>query len=80
MKIQLIDGGFTKADAIEILTKMINVKIAYHENHIAKTDMEEDIKWRESKIKRLQNQLIEIRSIAHSSIDTCKINAEIKIQ
>lgn len=63
MKLQLIDGGFAKADAIDILTQMINVKIQFHENHIAKTDMEEDIKWRESKIKKLQDQLIQIRTI-----------------
>lgn len=80
MKIQLIDGGFTKADAIDILTQMIKVKIEYHENHIAKTDMEEDIKWRESKIKRLQNQLIDIRSIALDNKNTCTINAEIIIK
>jgi hypothetical protein len=57
MIIQLINGHFTAQEAIEILTQMIHVKIKFHENKIHKTANEEDIKFRENKIKQLQKEL-----------------------
>jgi cytochrome c biogenesis protein ResB len=61
MNIQLIDGLFEGSDAIEIITKMIHVKIKFHEDKIKDTSNEEDVKTREAKIKYLQKQLYELR-------------------
>jgi hypothetical protein len=62
MNIQLIQGEFSANDAIGIINEMIGIKIKYHENKIQKLSNEEDIKAREEKIKRLQQERFELRN------------------
>ena len=62
MNIQLIQGQFNAKDAIDTITQMIHVKVKYHENRINSSSNEEDIKMRETKIKRLQKELYEARN------------------
>jgi hypothetical protein len=62
MKIQLIQGKFNAQDAMELVSKMIHMKIKFHESRITNTCSEEDIKMRESKIKHLQKDLYEARN------------------
>ena len=71
MKIQLIHGQFSSDDATDLVTKMIQTKIKFHESRITNQCSEEDIKMRESKIKHLQKDLIEARKIilANKSIN-----------
>ncbi len=80
MNLQLIQGEFNANDAISILSQMIQVKLKYHENKISSTSNEEDIKYREEKIKRLQNELSEIRSNILTNKGTVKIEAVINIE
>lgn len=61
MNIQLIQGDFSSQEGLDIISKMIQVKIAYHESKISNNN-EEDIKFRESKIKRLQSDLMQLRT------------------
>jgi len=61
MQIQLIEGDFNKADTLELVSQMIQVKIRYHEKSIQKNSSEEDIKYRESKIKFLQDELLHLK-------------------
>ncbi|MFZ1847395.1 MAG: hypothetical protein WAU12_10835, partial [Saprospiraceae bacterium] len=61
MNIQILDGEFKSNEAIELNTQMIHIKIKYHENKISVSQLEEDIKARETKIKRLQKDLYEFR-------------------
>ena len=61
MKIQLIEGNFDAKDALDILTKMIHVKIKFQEDKINESSSEEDINMRETRIKRLQKSLYDIR-------------------
>ncbi len=62
MKIQLINGQFSKTDALQLITKMINVKIKFQEEKIKSDSSEEDVKSRERKIKFLQKELYEARN------------------
>ena len=78
MNIQLIQGNFTAKDALEIITRMIHVKIKYHESKIGYNINEEDIKFREAKIKRLQKDLFEISDFINKNGG--KINLESQIQ
>ena len=80
MNIQLIQGEFNPGDALELISKMIEQKIKYQENRISKYSSEEDIKYRESKIRYLQNQLFELSNYLHSSNKNMKIEAIIKIE
>lgn len=53
MNIQLVLDQFNAKDAIDIVTQMIHIKIKTHENKITGNSTEEDIKFLETKIKRL---------------------------
>ncbi len=44
-----------------MLTKMTHVKVGYHEYQIQASDSEEDVKFREQRIKELQHNLREAR-------------------
>ncbi len=79
MNIQLIEGEYNPKDAMELITKMIDIKIKYHENKISNIENEEDIKAREAKIKKLQNELYELRRVIGATPNGVKINAEINI-
>ncbi|MDN3655350.1 hypothetical protein QWZ08_06930 [Ferruginibacter paludis] len=79
MTIQLIQGQFNANEAIDIITKMIHVKIKYHENKIAGNSNEEDIKNRETKIKHLQKELFEARKGILLKKENVGIDATINI-
>lgn len=79
MNIQLIEGEFKSNDALELITQMIHIKIRFHENKISKSETEEDIKERESKIKSLQKNLFELRNNIGATSKGVKINAIIHI-
>ena len=58
MQIQLISGTFNIRDAENLLTAIVKVKIAFHEEKIRTVDLtEEDIKHSEKRIIQLQNSL-----------------------
>lgn len=57
MKIELIDGTFSREDAIELISVMILTKIKFHERKISQSDELEDIQFRERKIKSLTETL-----------------------
>ena len=61
MNIQLIQGQFAPQEAIDIITKMIHVKIKFHEEKITSSSSEEDVKMREQRIKNLQKELFNLR-------------------
>lgn len=80
MNIQLIAGEFSSKDALELVTQMIQVKVKYHENKIAQNMSEEDIKYRESKIKSLQNELYQIREKFNSNNQNLSLDGIIRIE
>lgn len=59
--ITLLQGSFSKADALDLMEALLQVKIAYHEQKIGVDANEEDIKMREQRIKQLQEDLQEAR-------------------
>jgi hypothetical protein len=80
MKIQLIQGEFSNRDALELITKMIHAKITYHENRIHAESSEEDMKYREGKIKQLQKELYEFRAGIEGRCESVKMHATIEIE
>jgi hypothetical protein len=80
MNIQLIEGQFGTKEAIEIITQMINVKVKYHEQKITQSSNEEDIKFREAKIKRLQKELHEFRTNLKNTEGKLTLHSIIKIE
>ncbi len=80
MNIQLINGEFKSNDALDLIAQMMHVKIKFHENKINGSELEEDSKAREAKIKRLQQDLFELRNTIDSKSTGVKINAIINIE
>jgi hypothetical protein len=80
MNIQLIQGEFSANEALELITQMIHIKIKYHENKIAQHSSEEDIKSRETKIKRLQKELFDFRNNIDKKHSNIKLDAIIQIE
>ena len=79
MNIQLIQGQFNAKDAISIFSQMIHVKIRYHEDKIDSSSNEEDIKFRETKIKRLQKDLSEARTYVDSQAGKVIVQSDIHL-
>jgi len=79
MKVQLIEGNFDAKDAIEIVTRMIHVKIKFQEDKINETSREEDINMRETRIKRLQKDLFEMRKYIENEKGKISIQSSINI-
>lgn len=79
MTIKLIQGAFDSADAIDILTQMIHVKIKYHESKMADDDHEEDMKRRESRIIELQKNLYDLQKLVASGQRKVSMKSEVII-
>jgi len=77
--LQLLKGTFTKQEAINLITQMIDVKIKFHENSILKTDNEEDIKMREGRIRQLQKELYEARIYIEHQDQHVELIGEVKL-
>lgn len=80
MNIQLIQGEFNASEAVELITQMIHVKIKFHEQKINQDSSEEDVKYRESKIKHLQKELFQLRNLANHKKDSMHLTSEITIK
>jgi len=80
MNIQLIHGQFSAQEAIDIITRMVHVKIRFQEDKINAHTSEEDIKMREMRIKQLQKELFEVRKFVDSKTAGVKINSTINIE
>jgi hypothetical protein len=79
MTIHLIQGSFTRKDAISIITKLIDGKIKFQEEKIKNADNEEDKKMRENRIKSLQKELYDARKVIELIGDNVSVQSEINI-
>jgi hypothetical protein len=80
MNIQLIEGQFNTKEALNLITQMIHVKIKYHENKINNNSSEEDVKYRETKIKNLQKELFELKHYLDNSGNSVQLEANVVAQ
>ncbi len=79
MELQLIRGHFKPQDAIDILTRMIDVKIKFQEGKIHDESTEEDVKMRERRIKQLQKELFEARQYIDKKEGKISLNSTVTI-
>ena len=80
MNIQLIEGQFNKKEALELITQMIYIKIKFHENKINNNSNEEDVKYRETKIKNLQKELFELKYYLDNNGNSVQLEAHVVAQ
>jgi len=80
MNIELIKGTYPINEGLDLILKMIEVKIRYHEQKIDLLDNEEDMKMREQRIKQLQNDAMRIRTQFKTSAESAlKMSASIQL-
>lgn len=79
MKMEIIKGQYSLADAKELLSEMVHVKIRFHERKIAHSSNEEDIKCRENRIKELQRDLFAVKSGLSNHLDSVTLDAVLQL-
>jgi hypothetical protein len=77
MEMKLIEGNFSKTDALELVTQLFQVKINFHEKKILSNSSLEDIKSRENKIKKLQQELSDFKSSLKNEESNFEIQSNI---
>lgn len=79
MKLQLLQGSFSPEESLRLLSQMVQLKIKYQEDKIQQGAAEEDIKWRETKIKKLQHELAELKALIQNSKNNLTLDGVISI-
>lgn len=79
MNFELINGTFTRQEAIDLITRLINVKIKFHERKIETISDEAEIRNREQRIKELQRDLYELTKNLESRGEYISIKSDIKL-
>lgn len=81
MEIQLISGRFSVKEAEQLLTALVKVKIAFHEEKIRTVHIsEEDIKHSEKRIKQLQEALRNaVKKLKERGQDYTDVNAYLEV-
>jgi hypothetical protein len=80
MEINLLNGMFSKNEALDLISQMIQLKIKFHENKISHSSREEDIKSRESKIKFLHSELHGLRSFLESTNKDVSLYSKVEVK
>ncbi|BDQ11338.1 hypothetical protein [Sediminibacterium sp. TEGAF015] len=75
MQINLIQGQFSATEAVALIEQLLQIKISFHEKKISMFSSEEEIKFRETKIKRLQEELASFRKQIVQANDTYHLEA-----
>jgi hypothetical protein len=79
MTVQLLHGHFNSKDAIDLLTRLVDVKIKFHEEKIHSTNIEEDIKMREHRIQKLQKALADSRQFIESQQGNISLQCDVAL-
>ena len=79
MIIQLMQGEYSPADTLDLITQMIHVKIKYHEKKMLKQNNETNIKMQENIIRQLQKDLFELRNSIEKNSKNISIESKINL-
>ncbi len=77
MTIQLMQGEYSPADTLDLITQMIHVKIKYHEKKMIQQNNERNIKMQENIIRQLQKDLFEARKKMEKENSNINIESQI---
>lgn len=77
MTIQLMQGEYSPADTLDLITQMIHVKIKYHEKKMIQQNNEKNIKMQENIIRQLQKDLFEARKKMEKENSNINIESQI---
>ena len=72
-----MQGEYSPADTLDLITQMIHVKIKYHEKKMMQHNNEKDTKMRENNIRQLQKDLFEARKKMEKESSNISIESQI---
>ena len=78
--LDLIKGRYSKEEAIEIVTQLIETKIRFNELKIKTLSNEEDISMRERRISELQEDLMRFRNQLLAGGESVHVSTSLKIR
>lgn len=80
MKIQLLQGNFSKKEAIEIITHMVHVKVKFQEAKMKLSNNVEDIRKSEKIIQQMHKNLYNARVIIEKQEESINLEGLINIE
>ena len=81
MKLTLLNGRYPVKDARELLTSLVNVKIAFHESRLEIVQhTEEDIKHSQKRIRQLEAELHETLARISDAEDSVFLHAVTSVE
>lgn len=80
MKIQLLQGNFSKKEAIDIITHMVHVKVKFQEAKMKQSNNVEDIRKSEKIIQQMHKNLFNARVIIEKQEESINLEGLIKIE
>jgi ribosomal protein L29 len=80
MNIQLIEEEINGMEALELVTKLIHIKIKYLQNKMNLDNGTKESNEIETKIKKLQKELFQLKKKIESKNQFIKLDAVIKIE
>jgi hypothetical protein len=72
-----MQGEYSPADTLDLITQMIHVKIKYHEKKMIQQNNERNIKMQENIIRQLQKDLFEARKKMEKESSNISIESQI---
>lgn len=72
-----MQGEYSPADTLDLITQMIHVKIKYHEKKMIQQNNERNIKMQENIIRQLQKDLFEARKKMEKENSNINIESQI---
>ncbi len=61
LQLSLLEGVFSRQEALDLLSQLVEVKIRFHEGQMKNLTEVEDLKMREKRIQALQSELNSLR-------------------
>ena len=80
MQVHLLKGRYSSAQALELLSALVQVKIDFHHKLIDQSMNEEDIKVRERRIIELHKELSEVRALLSQAQGSIDLHASVDVE
>lgn len=79
MNIDLMNGTFSPNEAMELISRLVDAKIRFLQDRIETTASEEDIKMRETRIRRIQSEFHQAKKTLMGSDKPCEVVSTIAL-
>lgn len=78
--LSLLKGVFSRQDALDLITQLVEVKIRFHEKKMKDLVEVEDLKMREKRIQSLQSELHALRTVLGQAGPDVELTSTVHLQ